>query len=138
MAVEEPAFLSTYDPDALHFYVTAALPETLDTEACPEPVEGLSWEDFGAKQSSPERSRRKRAGGDTFATLSACLGKPSKRARDLGFMLSFAYKRFDGKLPEPGALDDEDRAALRRCSGQAWARRWPACLQLRSNCQADA
>jgi len=27
-------------------------------------------------------------------------------------MLSFAYKRFDGVVPEPGGLDDEDRALL--------------------------
>jgi methionyl-tRNA synthetase len=27
-------------------------------------------------------------------------------------MLSFAYKRFDGRVPEPGELDDEDRALL--------------------------
>ena len=27
-------------------------------------------------------------------------------------MLSFAYKRFDGVVPEPGPLDDEDRALL--------------------------
>jgi methionyl-tRNA synthetase len=27
-------------------------------------------------------------------------------------MLAFAYKRFDGKVPEPGPLDDEDRALL--------------------------
>jgi hypothetical protein len=78
-------------------------------------------------------------------------------------MLSFAYKRFDGKVPEPGPLDDEDqellakveagfetvgalynackfRAAPREPWGQAWARRrpWPARPQLRSNCQADA
>jgi methionyl-tRNA synthetase len=29
-------------------------------------------------------------------------------------MLSFAYKRFDGKVPEPGGLDDEDRALLEK------------------------
>jgi methionyl-tRNA synthetase len=29
-------------------------------------------------------------------------------------MLSFAYKRFDGKVPEPGPLDDEDRALLEK------------------------
>ena len=29
-------------------------------------------------------------------------------------MLSFAYKRFDGKVPEPGPLDDEDQALLER------------------------
>ena len=27
-------------------------------------------------------------------------------------MLSFAYKRFDGVVPEPGPLDGEDRALL--------------------------
>jgi len=27
-------------------------------------------------------------------------------------MLSFAYKRFEGRVPEPGALDEEDRALL--------------------------
>jgi methionyl-tRNA synthetase len=27
-------------------------------------------------------------------------------------MLSFAYKRFDGVVPDPGDLDDEDRALL--------------------------
>jgi methionyl-tRNA synthetase len=29
-------------------------------------------------------------------------------------MLSFAYKRFDGRVPEPGALDDEDQALLEK------------------------
>jgi hypothetical protein len=29
-------------------------------------------------------------------------------------MLSFAYKRFDGKVPEPGELDDEDLFTGRR------------------------
>jgi methionyl-tRNA synthetase len=29
-------------------------------------------------------------------------------------MLSFAYKRFDGVVPEPGDLDDEDRALLEK------------------------
>jgi len=29
-------------------------------------------------------------------------------------MLSFAYKRFDGKVPEPGELDAEDRALLEK------------------------
>ena len=27
-------------------------------------------------------------------------------------MLSFAYKRFDGQVPEPGEFDDEDRKLL--------------------------
>jgi methionyl-tRNA synthetase len=33
-------------------------------------------------------------------------------ARGYTGWLSFAYKRFDGKGPEPGELDDEDRALL--------------------------
>jgi hypothetical protein len=64
-------------------------------------------------------------------------------------MLSFAYKRFDGRVPEPGDLDDADRALLAQVeagfetvgglynarkfraapsvpSRQAWARPWLA------------
>jgi methionyl-tRNA synthetase len=44
--VEVPYFLDKYDPDALRFYLTATAPETRDTEACPEGLEGFSWEDF--------------------------------------------------------------------------------------------
>jgi methionyl-tRNA synthetase len=45
-AVDVPYYLSKYDPDALRFYLTATAPETRDTEACPEGLEGFSWEDF--------------------------------------------------------------------------------------------
>jgi len=44
--VEVPYFLSKYDPDALRLYLTAVAPETRDTDACPEALEGFSWEDF--------------------------------------------------------------------------------------------
>jgi hypothetical protein len=44
--VEVPYFLNKYDPDALRFHLTATAPETRDTEACPEGLEGFSWEDF--------------------------------------------------------------------------------------------
>jgi methionyl-tRNA synthetase len=81
--VEVPYFLSKYDPDALRFYLTATAPETRDTE--------FSWEDF------VERNNNE---------LVATWGNLANR------MLSFAYKRFDGKVPEPGALDAEDRALL--------------------------
>ena len=69
-------------------------------------------------------------------------------------MLSFAYKRFDGKVPEPGELDGEDRALLaqveagfqevpdllkackfRAALGECLA--LAARPQLLSNCQAD-
>ncbi len=82
-AVEVPYFLSKYDPDALRFYLTAVAPETRDTE--------FSWEDF------VERNNNE---------LVATWGNLANR------MLSFAYKRFDGQVPEPGVLDDEDRVLL--------------------------
>jgi methionyl-tRNA synthetase len=81
--VEVPYFLDKYDPDALRFYLTATAPETRDTE--------FSWEDF------VERNNNE---------LVATWGNLANR------MLSFAYKRFDGVVPEPGPLDDEDRALL--------------------------
>jgi methionyl-tRNA synthetase len=97
--VEVPYFLSKYDPDALRFYLTATAPETRDTE--------FSWEDF------VERNNNE---------LVATWGNLGQRPRVLGFMLSFAYKRFDGRGPEPGdplnpsakGLDDEDRALLEK------------------------
>jgi methionyl-tRNA synthetase len=84
-AVDVPYFLSRYDPDPLRYYLTATAPETRDTE--------FSWEDF------VERNNNE---------LVATWGNLANR------MLSFAYKRFDGKVPEPGPLDDEDRALLAR------------------------
>jgi methionyl-tRNA synthetase len=81
--VEVPYFLSKYDPDALRFYLTAVAPETRDTE--------FSWEDF------VERNNNE---------LVATWGNLANR------MLSFAYKRFDGQVPEPGELDADDRALL--------------------------
>ena len=83
--MEVPYFLSKYDPDALHFYLTATFPETRDTE--------FSWEDF------VERNNNE---------LVATWGNLANR------MLSFAYKRFDGVVPEPGTLDDEDQALLEK------------------------
>jgi methionyl-tRNA synthetase len=92
-AIDVPYFLSKYDPDALRFYLTATAPETRDTE--------FSWEDF------VERNNNE---------LVATWGNLANR------MLSFAYKRFDGRVPEPGdpsgtsgqGLDDEDRALLEK------------------------
>jgi methionyl-tRNA synthetase len=83
--VEVPYFLSKYDPDALRFYLTATAPETRDTE--------FSWEDF------VERNNNE---------LVATWGNLANR------MLSFAYKRFDGVVPDPGELDAEDRALLEK------------------------
>jgi methionyl-tRNA synthetase len=82
-AVDVPYFLSRYDPDALRLYLTATLPETRDTE--------FSWEDF------VERNNNE---------LVATWGNLANR------MLSFAYKHFDGVVPEPGALDEADHELL--------------------------
>ncbi|HSR31532.1 MAG TPA: class I tRNA ligase family protein [Anaerolineae bacterium] len=82
-AVDVPYYLSKYDPDPLRFYLAATAPETRDTE--------FSWEDF------VERNNNE---------LVATWGNLANR------MLSFAYKRFDGVVPEPGELVAEDRALL--------------------------
>jgi len=81
--VDVPYFLSKYDPDALRYYLTATAPETRDTE--------FFWEDF------VERNNNE---------LVATWGNLGNR------MLSFAYKRFDGVVPQPGELDDENWALL--------------------------
>jgi methionyl-tRNA synthetase len=94
-----PYFLSKYDPDALRFYLTAVAPETRETE--------FAREDF-VERNNPVPSANE--GNELVATW----GNLGQRPRGLGFMLSFAYKRFDGKVPEPGALDDEDRALLEK------------------------
>jgi methionyl-tRNA synthetase len=107
--VEVPTFLSRYDLDALRFYLTATAPETRDTEACPEGLEGFSWEDF-VERNNPVLSAGE--GNELVATW----GNLANR------MLSFATKRFDGKVPEPGdpssssgqGLDAEDRALLEK------------------------
>jgi methionyl-tRNA synthetase len=83
--VDVPYFLSRYDPDPLRFYLTAVAPETRDTE--------FAWEDF------VERNNNE---------LVATWGNLANR------MLAFAYKRFDGRVPEPGELDDADRELLAR------------------------
>jgi hypothetical protein len=46
--------------------------------------------------------------------LVATWGNLGQRPRGLGFILSFTYKRFDGQVPGPGELDDEDQALLEK------------------------
>jgi len=76
----------------LRFYLTATAPETRDTE--------FSWEDFVERNNN-----------ELVATWGNLCQRPR---RALGFMLSFAYKRFDGVVPEPGELDTEDQALLEK------------------------
>jgi len=86
--VDVPYFLSRYDPDPLRYYLTAVAPETRDTE--------FAWEDF------LERNNNE---------LVATWGNLANR------MLSFAYKQFDGYVPEPGDLDAADSALLEKVEG---------------------
>ena len=78
-------FLSRYDPDALRYYLTANAPETRDTD--------FTWEDF-VRRNNDE--------------LVATWGNLANR------VLSFAYKRFDETVPEPGELDEADKALLQK------------------------
>jgi methionyl-tRNA synthetase len=76
-------FLSRYDADALRYYLTANAPETRDTD--------FTWEDF-VRRNNDE--------------LVATWGNLANR------VLSFAYKHFDRRAPQPGDLDEVDRALL--------------------------
>ncbi|HET8892517.1 MAG TPA: methionine--tRNA ligase [Gaiellaceae bacterium] len=75
-------FLSRYDPDPLRYYLTAAGPETQDTD--------FTWEEF-VRRNNDE--------------LLANWGNLVNRT------LVNAYRNF-GAVPEPGELADEDRTLL--------------------------
>ena len=82
-AVWVPDVLERYDPDAVRYYVAAVMPETRDSD--------FSWEDFLNRNNSE---------------LVATWGNLVNR------MLGFAYKRFHGRVPEPGPLRPADEAIL--------------------------
>ena len=102
--VDVPYFLSRYDPDPLRYYLTAVAPESRDTE--------FSWEEF------VERNNNE---------LVATWGNLANR------MLSFAFKQFDGRVPEPGPLDAADRELLDRAEGA-----FPAVGELLAACKFRA
>jgi methionyl-tRNA synthetase len=77
--------LDRYDPDAIRYYLTISMPETRDTY--------WMWDEF------VHRNNKELVG--TWGNL-------AHRA------LTFAYKRFDGQVPTPGALDEIDRALLQK------------------------
>lgn len=76
-------FLTRYDPDPLRYYLTVNMPETKDTD--------WDWEGF-LRRNNDE--------------LVATWGNLANR------VLSFAYKHWEGKVPEPGELRDQDHALL--------------------------
>ena len=84
-AVWLPDYLKRYDPDPLRYYLTVNAPENRDTD--------FSWYDFWRRNNDE---------------LLANWGNLAHR------VLTFAYRNFDQKVPEPGELDDQDRAILQK------------------------
>ena len=84
-AIWVPDVLARYQADALRFYIARSFPESSDSD--------FSWEGFYTRVNNE---------------LVAAWGNLVNR------MLGFAYKRFDGVVPEPGELTDDDRAIIAR------------------------
>ena len=82
-AVWIPDYLERYDPDPLRYLLSINMPETGDAD--------FSWAEF-VRRNNEE--------------LVATYGNLVNR------VLSFTYRNFDGKVPEPGALDETDRQIL--------------------------
>ena len=78
-------FLERYDPDPLRYYLTVNMPESKDTD--------WSWEDFLNRNNDE---------------LVATWGNLANR------VLSFAYKNWDGVVPEPGELQAADKEVLEK------------------------
>ena len=75
--------LERYDPDPWRYILTTNAPETSDVN--------FTWEEFVRRNNTE---------------LVATWGNLANR------VLSFAYRRFDGRVPQPGPLDETDRALL--------------------------
>ena len=82
-AVWGPDFLERYDPDPMRYYLTVNMPETRDSD--------WDWEEFYQRNNNE---------------LVATWGNLANR------VLSFAYKNWDGSVPEPGDLREQDQALL--------------------------
>ena len=76
-------FLERYDPDPMRYYLTVNMPESRDSD--------WDWEEFYQRNNNE---------------LVATWGNLANR------VLSFAYKHWEGKVPEPGDLREADIALL--------------------------
>ena len=85
--------LERYDPDPWRYALTAGAPETQDVN--------FTWEEF-VRRNNEE--------------LVATWGNLANR------VLGFAYKRFDGKVPEPGPLDRDRPCPARPAAAHLRAR----------------
>jgi methionyl-tRNA synthetase len=83
-AVWVPDYLARYDPDPLRYMLSINMPETSDTD--------FSWREF-VRRNNDE--------------LVATWGNLVNR------VLTFTYKNFEGKVPEPGEHDEESRLLLK-------------------------
>lgn len=82
-AVWVPDILERYDPDAIRYCIAASFPESKDGD--------WNWAEFVQRNNNE---------------LVAAWGNLVNR------MLGFARKNFDGKVPTPAALSDEDKAII--------------------------
>ena len=87
-AVWLPDILSRYDPDPIRYYVASVMPESHDSD--------FSWADF-VRRNNDE--------------LVATWGNLANR------VLSFAYRHWDGHVPDPGELRPIDRQILEQIEG---------------------
>ncbi len=78
-------FLTRYDPDPLRYYLTANMPETRDSD--------WDWQDFYLRNNNE---------------LVATWGNLANR------VLSFAYKHWEGHVPEAGELRPADQELLEK------------------------
>ena len=76
-------FLESYDPDPMRYYLTVNMPETRDSD--------WDWEEFYQRNNNE---------------LVATWGNLANR------VLAFAYKNWEGEVPEPGELREQDLALL--------------------------
>jgi methionyl-tRNA synthetase len=76
-------FLNRYDPDPLRYYLTMNMPENKDSD--------WDWQDF-----------LNRNNNELVATWGNLVNR----------VLAFAYKNWDGKVPVPGPLREEDLSLL--------------------------
>jgi methionyl-tRNA synthetase len=88
IAVWLPDVLSRYDPDAIRYYVASVMPETSDSD--------FTWEDFVTRNNNE---------------LVAWWGNLANR------VLKFAYKNWDGVVPDPGQLRPGDLELLASIEG---------------------
>ena len=84
-AVWVPDFLERYDPDPLRYILSINMPETSDTD--------FSWHEF-VRRNNDE--------------LVAAYGNLVNR------VLTLVYRNFDGRVPEPGEIDESDEQMLQK------------------------